>query len=158
MKRLVPLSIVMLLVAITISPLPAAAQAPTHINGGGTAAGPDTSSQFGMGVTVAGDGSVSGHFNCVMAGRSAMPGLSDMTVRGAVTYASSSVMPGTATFGGVGTLNMKFAQGGKRETMTVDYSVTVTTGGARVGTLALAVPAANFSMFETVTSGQISIH
>jgi hypothetical protein len=158
MKQLIPLSVVMLLVAITMSPLPVAARAPTHIDGGGTAVGSDTSSQFGMGVTVAGDGSVSGHFNCVMAGRSAMPGLSDMTVRGPVTYASLSVTPGKATFGGVGTLNMKFAQGGARETMTVDYSVTVTTGGAGVGTLALAVPAASFSMSETVTSGHISIH
>jgi hypothetical protein len=156
MKQLIPLSVVMLLVAITMSPLPVAARAPTHIDGGGTAVGSDTSSQFGTGVTVAGDGSVSGHFNCVMAGRSAMPGLSDMTVRGPVTHAS--VTSGTATFGGVGTLNMKFAQGGARETMTVDYSVTVSPGGAGVGTLALAVPAASFAMSETVTSGHISIH
>jgi hypothetical protein len=156
MKRLVPWSLALLLVAITMSPVFAAAGAPTHVDGGGTAAGPDTSSQFGMGVTIAGDGSVSGHFNCVMAGRSAMPGLSDMTVRGSVMWAS--VTSGSVTFGGTGTLNMKFAQSGERETMTVAYSVMVTPGGAGVGTLALTVPAAAFAMAETVSSGQISIH
>jgi hypothetical protein len=109
-----------------------------------------------MGIIVAGDGSVSGHFNCVMAGRSAMTGLSDMTVRGPVT--SASVTSGKEIFGGVGTLNMKFAQSSKRETMTVPYSVTVTPGGPGVGTLALVVKAASFAMAETVTSGQISIH
>jgi hypothetical protein len=107
-----------------------------------------------MGVAIAGDGSVSGHFNCVMAGRSAMDGLSDMTMRGSVTYAT--ITPAGATFGGVGTLNMKSAQSSTRETMTVGYSVTVTPGGA--GTLSLVVPIVPFSMTETVTSGQISIH
>ena len=156
MRRLIFLLTVTLLVAVAASPLPAAAQAPTHVSGGGTAVGLDSSSQFGMNVTVAGDGSVSGDFNCVMAGKSAMMGLSDMTVRGRVTTVTIST--GTATFGGTGTLNMKSAQSSNRETMTVAFSVTVTPGGAGVGTLGLAVPAASFSMSETVTSGQISIH
>lgn len=156
MKRLVSWLSVTFLVAVLAGPVPVAAQAPTHVSGGGTAVGPDTSSQFGMNVTLAADGSVSGHFNCVMAGRSAMPGLSDMTVRGTVT--SASITSSTATFSGTGSLNMKSAQSSQRETMTVTYTVTVTSGGAGVGTLALAVPAAAFSMSETVARGQISIH
>jgi len=156
MRRRIFLLTVTLLVAVAASPLPAAAQAPTHVSGGGTAVGLDSSSQFGMNVTVAGDGSVSGDFNCVMAGKSAMMGLSDMTVRGRVTTVTIST--GTATFGGTGTLNMKSAQSSNRETMTVAFTVTVTPGGAGVGRLALAVPAASFSMSEIVTSGQISIH
>jgi hypothetical protein len=146
----------MLLLAIAASPLPANAGGPTHIGGGGTAVGLDSSSQFGMNVIVASDGSVSGQFNCVMAGRSAMPGLSDMTVRGRVT--SASIGTGTATFQGTGTLNMNSTQSGTPESMTVAYSVTVTPGGQGLGTLALAVPAASFSMSEVVSSGQISIH
>jgi hypothetical protein len=58
----------------------------------------------------------------------------------------------------VGALSKKFAKGNQRETMMVEYSVTVTPGGAGVGTLALDVPAANFTMTETVRSGQISMH
>ena len=156
MRRLIFLFMVTLLMAIGASPLPTDAAAPTHVDGGGTATGLDTSSQFGMDIILAGDGSVSGHFNCVMAGRSAMPGLSDMTVRGSVT--SASITSGTITFGGTGILNMKSAQSGNRETMIVAYSVTVTPGGPGVGTVALSVPAASFSMSEIVTSGQISIH
>jgi hypothetical protein len=156
MRQVIWLLSITLLVTFAAAPLPAVADAPTHVNGGGVAVGPDTSSQFGMDVTEASDGSVSGHFNCVMAGRSAMPGLSDMTVRGPVT--SVSITGGTATFEGTGTLNMKSAHSSNRETMTVAYSVTVTSGGPGVGTLALVVPAAGFSMSEVVASGQISIH
>jgi hypothetical protein len=156
MRRVVCLAIVLLLAGIVGSPLPARAQAASDVNGGGTAAGPDTSSQFGMGIDIAGDGSVAGHFNCVMAGRSAMNGLSDMTVRGSVTHAT--ITPAGATFGGVGTLNMKSAQSSTRESMTVGFSVTVTPGGAGVGTLSLAVPDVAFAMTETITSGQVSIH
>jgi hypothetical protein len=79
-----------------------------------------------------------------------------MTVRGSVMWAS--VTSGSVTFGGTGTLNMKFAQGSQHETMTLGYSVKVTPGGAGVGTLALVVPAAKFTMIETVNSGQLSIH
>jgi hypothetical protein len=62
MRRVVCLAIVLLLAGIVGSPLPARAQAASDVNGGGTAAGPDTSSQFGMGIDIAGDGSVAGHF------------------------------------------------------------------------------------------------
>ncbi len=155
MRRRVFAVIGMLLVAVMMAPVATAAQAPSHIDGGGNAAGPDTSSQFGMGINIASDGSVSGRFNCLMAGKSAMDGLSDMTVRGSVT--SATITPAGVTFGGVGTLNMKSTQSSTRETMTVAYSVTVTPGGPGVGTVALVVPAANFAMAETITSGQVSV-
>jgi hypothetical protein len=155
MRQRVFAVVVTLLVAVMLTPFPAVAQAPSHVDGGGNAAGPDTASQFGMGINVASNGSVSGQFNCVMAGKSAMDGLSDMTVRGSVT--SATITPAGVTFGGVGTLNMKSTQSSSRETMTVAYSVTVTPGGPGVGTLALVVPAADFAMAETVTSGQISV-
>jgi hypothetical protein len=157
MRRFVMLVGTLLVVAAVLSPLHAAAQPLARVNGGGTATGPDTSSQFGMGIAVRADGSVSGDFNCVMAGRSAMPGLSLMAVRGQPT--SATITSGSATFSGVGTLIMKNAQGGAPEVMTgMDFTVAVTPGGAGVGTLSLSVPAASFSMSEVVSSGQIRIH
>ena len=156
MRKPISALAVTLVLALAAFPVPVAAGGPTSVNGGGIAVGPDSASQFGMDVNLASDGSVSGDFNCVMAGRSAKPGLSDMTVRGRVT--SGSITSGAVTFAGVGTLNMNSSQTSKPEIMTVTFSVTVTAGGRGVGTLALDVPAASFGMSEVVASGQISIH
>lgn len=156
MKRLVLLAL--LLAAFAGSPLPATAQGSLHVNGGGTATGADTSSQFGMGVLLDGNGAASGQFTCVMAGRSAMTsmGLSLMAVQGPVTTGMATLEG--ATFGGIGTVTMNTAQSSNRQELTEAFTVTVTPGGAGSGTLSLDVPGLGFSMTETITSGQITVH
>lgn len=57
----------MLTPATPLVAAPAHAAGLRHINGGGTA----TISQFGFAVTVRPDGRASGHFLCLMAGRTA---------------------------------------------------------------------------------------
>ena len=49
----------LLVVALGVSPLPAAAQAATVLTGGGTA----TQCQFALKVVIPGDGSATGHFD-----------------------------------------------------------------------------------------------
>src|SRR5437879_5849236 len=66
---------------VTLAATNAAASAPAILSGGGTGTFDRVhpGSQFGFAV-VFGGGSVRGHFNCVMAGRSAVPGLRLMKV------------------------------------------------------------------------------
>src|SRR5438128_5319244 len=90
-----------------LGPATAVAGAPVVLSGGGTGTfdGIHPGSQFGMGVVFRG-GTVQGHFNCVMAGRSAVTGLRLMKVDGQVTAGSANTTAGTATFSGTGTLYM----------------------------------------------------
>src|SRR5438067_5396235 len=90
-----------------VVPTGAAATAPAILSGGGTGTfdGVHPGSQFGFGV-VWGSGLVRGHFNCVMAGRSAVTGLRLMKVDGQVSAGSANLAGGTATFSGTGTLHM----------------------------------------------------
>jgi hypothetical protein len=147
---------VVALVALTLSVVPGNAQGAYHVDGGGTAAGATSMSQFGFGITGGSGDSVSGHFNCLMAGRSAMTemGLSLMSVKGPVTDAT--ITADGVTFGGVGAVVMNSTQSSKPETLSAPYSVIVTPGGAGQGTLTLMV--AGFVFAETLTSGQISLH
>jgi len=169
MKRVIVLLTAIFLAAITLSPLPAAAKGDTHVTGGGTGTfdGVNPGSQFGMGVNILGGGSAKGHFECLMAGGSAVPGLHLMAVEGKVTAGSASVALGTATFSGLSTVN--FGDGGK--VTGVPFTVTVTGGGPGVGTLTLTVTGfdggpgdtilGNGQLdlpTETVSTGQIKVH
>src|SRR6266702_3465933 len=106
MKKLVFTAAVLSTLA-TLAPASAIARAPVVLSGGGTGTfdGVKPGSQFGMGVVFRG-GSVQGHFNCVMAGRSAFDGLRLMKVSGQVSAGSADPGAGTATFSGIGTLQM----------------------------------------------------
>jgi hypothetical protein len=140
-----------------LGPATAVAGGPVVLSGGGTGTfdGIHPGSQFGMGVVFRG-GTVRGHFNCVMAGRSAFPGLRLMKVGGRVTTGSVDPAAGTATFSGVGTLHMNEAKS------QVAFTVDVTRGGPGVGTLQLTVDGPPVGLFplpvEHVASGQISVH
>jgi hypothetical protein len=158
MRKSICILPVLFMVASTASPPAVAAQAATHVDGGGTAAGVDTMSQFGMGVVVQGDGAAGGHFTCLMAGRSAMTamGLSLMAVKGDASR--GTVTGDNVSFDGIGTLTMKSSQSSASQVLTEAFTVKLLTGGAGTGTLALDVPGVGFSMTETVTTGQIAIH
>ncbi len=140
-----------------LGPATAVAGAPIVLSGGGTATfdGIHPGSQFGMGVVFRG-GTVQGHFNCVMAGRSAVPGLRLMKVDGQVTAGSANTTAGTATFSGTGTLHMN------NKKSQVAFIVNVTRGGPGVGTLQLTIngpPVGSLPLkVEHVATGQVSIH
>jgi hypothetical protein len=77
----------------------AAAAGPAVANGGGHGTdGIRPFSQFGFSVTRSADGSVQGHFNCLMAGATQFPGFTLMAVRGQVT--SGTIGSGSASFDG----------------------------------------------------------
>jgi hypothetical protein len=153
MRRLLAVTVVCI---VALAAANAAASAPVILSGGGTATfdGVHPGSQFGFGI-VFGGGSVRGHFNCVMAGRSAVPGLRLMKVDGQVSAGSASLAGGTATFSGTGTLHMdnKISQ--------VAFTVHVKAGGRGVGTLQLTVngpPVGSLVLgVETVATGQITL-
>ena len=140
-----------------LGPATAVARAPVVLSGGGTGTfdGIHPGSQFGMGVVFRG-GTVQGHFNCVMAGRSAFAGLRLMKVGGPVTAGSVDPAAGTATFSGTGTLHMN------NKKSQVAFIVNLTRGGPRVGTLQLTIngpPVGSLPLkVEHVATGQISIH
>jgi len=103
MVKKVLLAAAVLVTVGVLGPATAVAKAPFVVSGGGTGTfdGIHPGSQFGMGVVFRG-ASVQGHFNCVMAGRSAFAGLRLMKVDGQVTAGSASLASGTATFSGTG--------------------------------------------------------
>src|SRR5439155_59685 len=92
-----------------------------------------TFSQFGFNVTRSADGSVQGHFNCLMAGSSQFPGFTLMAVRGEVTRAS--IGASAASFDGVG----MFLAPGVFDKSAATFHVEVTPGGPGVGTLHLTL-------------------
>ena len=93
-----------------IVPAASSAAGPVAATGGGrgTVDGVHAFSDFGFSVMRSTDGSVAGHFNCLMAGSSQFPGFTLMAVRGQVTsgtigapvndgkYAESSTVSFTA--------------------------------------------------------------
>jgi hypothetical protein len=120
--------------AASLVPAPAGAAAPAHANGGGrgTVNGTVPFSQFGFQVSRHADGSVTGHFNCLMAGASEFPGFDLMAVRGQVT---SAVIAGDrATFEGSGMF-----QTGNQGKSAATFRVVVTEGGPGEGTLQLTL-------------------
>ena len=156
MKRLLLAAAVFFTIGV-LGPATAVAGAPVVLSGGGTGTfdGIHPGSQFGMVVVFRG-GTVQGHFNCVMAGRSAFSGLRLMKVGGRVTAGSIDPAAGTATFSGVGTLHMNEAKS------QVAFTVEVRRGGPGGGTLQLTVDGPPVGLFplpvEHVASGQISVH
>jgi len=132
----------------------AAATGPAVANGGGHGTdGIRPFSQFGFGVTRSADGSVQGHFNCLMAGATQFPGFTLMAVRGQVT--SGTIGSGSASFDGAGML-----QTGNQGKFPATFHVDVTAGGPGVGTLHLTLLTPFFFdlPIEQVMDGQISIH
>ena len=142
-----------LAVAVALVPT-ASAAGPMVANGGGrgTVDGVDAFSQFGFNVTRSVDGSVRGHFNCLMAGSSQFPGFTLMAVRGQVT--SATIGAGDASFDGVGMF-----QTGNQGKSPATFHVEVTAGGPGVGTLHLTLltPFLFDLPIEYVLKGQISI-
>jgi hypothetical protein len=135
--------------------VPAASVAgPAVVNGGGHGTdGIRPFSQFGFGVTQSADGSVQGHFNCLMAGATQFPGFTLMAVRGQVT--SGTINSSSASFDGAGML-----QTGNQGKFPATFHFDVTAGGPGVGTLHLTLLTPFFFdlPIEHVMDGQISIH
>jgi hypothetical protein len=140
-----------------LGPATALGRSPVVVSGGGTGTfdGVHPGSQFGMGVVFRGT-KVRGHFNCVMAGRSAFAGLRLMKVDGQVTAGSANPGAGNATFSGTGTLHMNNA------TSQVAFTVNVKRGGPGAGTLQLTVNGPPVGLFplpvEHVATGHITVH
>jgi hypothetical protein len=128
---------------------------PAVVNGGGHGMTDAVQpfSQFGFGVTRSADGSVQGHFNCLMAGVSQFPGFTLMAVRGQVT--SGTISAGAASFDGAGMF-----QTGNQGKLPATFHFDVTAGGPGVGTLHLTLltPFLFDLPIESVMDGQISIH
>jgi opacity protein-like surface antigen len=149
--------IVLTLAAATLTPA-AMGDAPRSVNGGGrgTVDGVTAFSQFGFQVSQRADGSVRGHFNCLMAGSSRFPPFTLMAVRGEVT--SLSISAGTATFEGSGML-----QTGNQGKAAATFEVVVTGGGPGAGTLKLTVQPTLLTPFvvslpiERVLDGHITV-
>jgi hypothetical protein len=110
-------------------------------------------SQFGFQVSEAADGTVRGHFNCLMAGSSRFDPFTLMAVRGEVT--SLSISGGTATFEGSGML-----QTGNQGKSPATFRVVVTEGGPGAGTLQLTASTILGLVIlptEDVLTGHISV-
>jgi hypothetical protein len=151
------------------------AQGPLVVSGGGTGTfaadldgdGDIDGSHFGLGVVFSG-GSVSGHFECLMAGNADILGLPLMAVEGKVTGGSADRAAGTAILSGTATVNL----GGGVIFRGVQFSVRLTAGGPAAGGLQLTVLGAfdgvpgdvapgngNYDLpQETVASGAIRVH
>ena len=155
-KRLLLAAAVLVTIGV-LGPATAVARAPVVLSGGGTGTfdGIHPGSQFGMGVVFRRT-TVQGHFNCVMAGRSAVAGLRLMKVDGQVTAGSANLAAGTATFSGTGTLHMNNAKS------QVSFTVNVTRGGPKVGTLQLTINGPPVGLLplkvEHVVTGHITLH
>jgi len=132
--------------------VPVQASAPETASGGGrgTVDGTAPFSQFGFQVARHPDGSVTGHFNCLMAGASEFPGFDLMAVRGQVTDAVFA--DGAVTFEGTGMF-----QTGNQGKSPATFRVVVTDGGPGVGTLQLTLltPFEFVLPTEYVLNGQI---
>lgn len=174
MKQVKLVVVIAAVVVVALLPGLAAAQGSTHVTGGGTGTfgadldgdGDIDGSQFSIGARVLADGSVRGHFLCLMAGRSDFLGLRLMAVEGKVT--GGSISGSSATLTGTATVNL----GNGKIFRDVPFEVTVTEGGPGVGTIKLTVIGAfdgvpgdtapgngNYDLpVETVASGQIAVH
>lgn len=133
----VPAALMMLIAAV--APVQAAGQDSVNGGGRGTVDGVTAFSQFGLQASLRADGSVTGSFNCLMAGASEVPGFDLMAVRGRVT--SASFAGGTVTLTGAGML-----QTGNQGKFPATFRVVVQGGGPGEGTLQLTL----VSPFELV--------
>jgi hypothetical protein len=155
MKRLLG-ALAALLAACALVPAASSATGPVAATGGGrgTVDGVHAFSDFGFSVMRSTNGSVTGHFNCLMAGSSQFPGFTLMAVRGQVTHAT--VGASSASFDGAG----MFLAPGVFDKSASTFHVEVTAGGPGVGTLHLTLLTPFFFDLpvEHVLRGQISIH
>jgi hypothetical protein len=153
MRRILVFAGVMLAAVVMIAPTAGAATS-AAVNGGGrgTVDGATPFSQFGFEVTRHADGSVTGHFNCLMAGASEFPGFDLMAVRGEVTNAVFT--PDAVTFNGEGMF-----QTGNQGKSSATFRVAVTEGGPGVGTLQLTLltPMVSVMPTEHVLNGRIDM-
>lgn len=141
MRSCTMLIALVLLTAVALVPPVALADRPTVINGGGTGTfgadldgdGDIDGSHFGLGVVIRGDGSVRGHFQCLMAGNADILGLPLMAVEGKVLTAS--VSGSSAVVSGIATVNL----GNGVKFGNVPFSVILTPGGPGTGSLRLTV-------------------
>jgi hypothetical protein len=143
------------LAAVVLQAGPVVAASPEAVNGGGrgTVDGTTPFSQFGFQVARHPDGSVTGHFNCLMAGASRFEDFDLMAVRGQVT---NVVFVGdAATFEGAGML-----QTGNQGKFPATFQVSVTAGGPGEGTLKLTLltPFLFELPTEQVLNGRIDVH
>lgn len=140
------------LVVVTLVAAPVQAAAPEAVSGGGrgTIDGTTPFSQFGFQVARHQDGSLTGHFNCLMAGATEVPGFDLMAVRGQVTAADFT--GDAVTFTGTGML-----QTGNQGKAPATFRVVVTGGGPGQGTLQLTLltPFELVLPTEHVLNGQI---
>jgi hypothetical protein len=136
MKRLTVLANLALTAALVPALVlaPVQASAPDIASGGGrgTVDGTAPFSQFGFAVAHHPDGSITGHFNCLMAGASEFPGFDLMAVRGQVTDAVFA--DGAVTFEGAGMF-----QTGNQGKSPATFRVVIGEGGPGVGTLQLTL-------------------
>ncbi|TDO50099.1 hypothetical protein EV643_105330 [Kribbella sp. VKM Ac-2527] len=154
MRRVLALTAVVL-AAVMLVAAPVQAAAPEMVNGGGrgTVDGVTPFSQFGFQVSRHADGSVTGHFNCLMAGASEFPGFDLMAVRGRVTDATFA--GDEVTFEGTGMF-----QTGNQGKSPATFLVVVTEGGPGEGTLQLTLltPFEFVLPTESVLNGRIDVH
>jgi hypothetical protein len=133
--------------AAVLLPVPAQAAEPAaHLSGGGTA----SISQFAVNVWVAGDGSASGTFECLMAGRSAF-------VLGAFGLTHNMIVHASPTSGSVTGSIVEFSGTGRlildgRQKMPIHIQVRV---DAAAQTLQLTVVEVGALPVEQIESGQI---
>jgi len=155
MRRMLVFAVAML-AAVALVSQPAAAAGPDTVSGGGrgTVDGATPFSQFGFQVAHHADGSVTGHFNCLMAGSSQFPGFDLMAVRGQVTGAVFAD-GGLVTFEGAGMF-----QTGNQGKSPATFRVVVTEGGPGEGTLQLTLltPFEFVLPTEYVLDGHIHTH
>jgi hypothetical protein len=154
MRRLLA-GVLMVLAVTMLFSAPAVAEGPDMVSGGGrgTVDGMAPFSQFGFQVARHSEGSVTGHFNCLMAGASQFPGFDLMAVRGQVNNVAFA--GDTVTFEGTGMF-----QTGNQGKSPATFRVVVTEGGPGEGTLQLTL----FTPFlfelptEQVLNGRIDVH
>src|SRR5919201_1718606 len=121
MKRLV-LALAAFAVAGVLAPVsPATSVAVVNGGGNGTFTGSAPGSHFGFGVVYA--GSVTGQFECNMAGNAPFGGLHLMAVEGQATAGTVNVAAGAAPFRGPGALHIH------SQKMPVNFSLNVKESG-----------------------------
>ena len=152
MKRQMVLASLALAAALVSAPVQASAPDIASGGGRGTVDGSAPFSQFGFQVARHADGSVNGHFNCLMAGASEFPGFDLMAVRGQVTDAAFA--DDAVTFEGSGMF-----QTGNQGKSAATFRVVVTEGGPGVGTLQLTLltPFEFVLPTEYVLNGEITM-